>query len=317
MLSKGYYSSLIKKRQGVERGLVFDIKPASSDDGPGIRTVIFLKGCPLSCVWCHSPESIKQLPELVFYRDKCVLCGRCVVSCPNGAQELTNRKRTINREKCHSCGLCTQSCYPVALEIKGLYVTVGEILEEIEKDMIFYRNSGGGVTLSGGEPTFQPMFTLNILKRCKEKNISTALETNGFVEWRTLEKILGYTDLLLYDIKHMNSARHREYTGVSNELILQNLKKVIQRRKEVIIRLPIIPGYNDSESNIRQTASYLRSLDVNKVNLLSYNEMAGSKYHWIDKDFKLSHVKYPGMEKMETIREIIQSYKLNATMGSE
>ena len=294
------------------RGLVFDIKRGSIEDGPGIRTVIFLKGCPLNCLWCHSPESMKKLPELVFYKNKCILCGKCVIICPYGAQELIDNKRIINRNKCHNCGLCAQVCDVGALEIKGKYFTVDEILEEIKKDIVFFRNSGGGVTFSGGEPTFQPKFLLSVLKRCKEEGISTALDTSGFVKWDILKEIIKYTYLLLYDIKHMDSLKHQEYTGVSNKLILENLNRIRQHeKKEVRIRLPIIPGYNDSELNIKKTGNYLGHLGIKNVDLLLYNEMAKSKYIWIDKEFKMPNIKHQEREYLKTIKDALGLFCLN------
>jgi len=292
-------------------GLVYDIKRASTDDGPGIRTVIFLKGCSLKCVWCHSPESIRNSPELIFYKNRCILCGKCVTICPNGVHAVENSKRTIDIKKCRTTGLCAENCFADALEIKGRYYSVEEIFEIINKDKIFYRNSGGGVTVSGGEPTLQADFTLNVLKACKQSKIHTALDTCGHTKWHHLEPILQYTDLVLYDLKHMDMIQHHRLTGAYNDKILRNLEAIVKKGVEVRIRMPIIPGYNDNEENLKQTADYIKSLGIISMDILPFNELAGSKYEWLQQPYTLSHVKINSRNYMEKITDFFKKFGID------
>jgi pyruvate formate lyase activating enzyme len=296
------------------KGIVFDIKRGSRDDGPGIRTTVFLKGCPLHCVWCHSPESIKTDPELVFFRNRCVRCGACVNNCPEGAQEINNLERTINRYLCKHCGACTQTCYAGALEIKGCEYSADELVGIVEKDAPFFKTSGGGVTLSGGEPTLQYDFTLEVLRQCQTKRIHTALDTCGLVNRKKLITLLGFTDLVLLDIKHMDPALHFQFTGAKNNLILDNLKVISSTGTALIVRIPLIPGHNDSDSNIRRTAAHLQSLGICRVDILSFNDIAGSKYQWLGAEFRLSRLKRHSKEDLETIRETFDSHGMTATI---
>jgi pyruvate formate lyase activating enzyme len=283
------------------KGNVFDIQRFSLHDGPGIRTTVFLKGCPLSCIWCQNPESINIGPELMFYEKRCVKCGVCIKACPNKVHKIINGDRSLRRELCRQCGKCAQACCAEALVMCGKSMTVSEVVDEVEKDKLFYRNSGGGVTLSGGEPLFQAEFSLELLNECKNRGIKTAVETSGYLRWEIMEKALGFLDLVIYDVKQIDSARHRQYTGVSNELILANLEKLTKKKVPLSVRLPIIPLYNDLESDLEKTANFLNKLGIKKVELLPYNELAESKWSCLGKEYKMNGTKPLSKETMQKI----------------
>ena len=226
---------------------VFDIQRNSYVDGPGIRTTIFFKGCNLRCAWCHNPESQSAVPQMLFYKNKCTECGKCKEKCPNAL------------EKCEFCGMCTIFCPHNAREICGKEYTVDEVLREILKDKSFYKNSGGGVTFSGGECMLQIEFLTEILRGCKENSIHTAVDTAGHLPYERFEQIIPCTDLFLYDVKCINSDKHKQYTGVGNELILENLKKLLATGTPLWIRIPIIPTVNDTEEELQRIKEYIFS----------------------------------------------------------
>jgi pyruvate formate lyase activating enzyme len=265
------------------RGTVFNIQGYSIHDGPGIRTTVFLKGCPLKCFWCQNPESQRKEPEVFLYKEKCTLCRRCVTGCPIGASAVSDKGPRIDRKKCAGCGKCAETCPTETRKLIGKYMTVDMVMREILKDVLFYKNSGGGVTLSGGEPSAQPEFTLTILQRCKEVGLHTTLDTCGYVEWPLMEKLLRYTDLVLYDIKCMGARKHHEATGRSNRIILENAKK-IARNKAMRVRVPIIPGFNDSAKEIQAISHFSRvELGSVEIDLLPYNPMGEIKYERLDR----------------------------------
>lgn len=282
-------------------------------DGPGIRTTIFLKGCPLRCSWCHSPESQSSGVEIAFYPTLCVGCGACVKACLTGAQ--TKEPGKLRRELCSGCGGCVEACYSGALVKFGNQVTVGEILREAEKDEVLYKASGGGVTLSGGEPTAQPTFALVLLKALKEAGYHTALDTCGHIPWETLKDILNHVDLVLYDLKHMDPAAHRELTGVANGLILSNLGRLARFDSKIIVRVPVIPGYNDSADNIEATARFLGGLkSIEAVELLPYHNLGVSKYEVLGREYELHDLQPPTMDALEAIRGLIEAEGLKVVI---
>ena len=232
-----------------EKGLIYNIQRYSIHDGPGIRTTVFFKGCPLRCFWCQNPESQITQPEVLLFRDRCTRCGQCVAVCTSGAASLSEETSTINRSKCIGCGKCVEACLNEARKLVGKYVTLGEVMKEVLSDRAFYKNSGGGVTLSGGEPTYQPNFALAILKSCKEVGLHTVLDTCGYVSWSTMERLLEYVDLVYYDIKCIDAEKHAAVTGLRNDIILDNAKKVA-KFKPMSVRVPLVPGFNDSEAEI-------------------------------------------------------------------
>jgi len=288
-----------------KKGIIFDIKRLSTEDGPGLRDVIFLKGCSLRCIWCHNPESQNIKPELLFYESKCVKCGRCVDVCPNSVHEINSiGKRIIHREKCKMCGYCIDNCFYNALAICGESVTSRELLNEIKKETIYFNNSNGGVTFSGGEPTYQMPFLVEMLKLCKKENIHTALDTCGYFDYRLIKKYLDYIDLFLYDIKIMDPNKHFKFTGVSNKLILSNLEKLAKARKNIFITIPIIPKITDSISNIKRIFIFAKKNNIRKIRIIPYNNIADSKYAWIGREYKLKGTKDLKKEYYEKITNL-------------
>lgn len=258
--------------------MIFDIQRFSIHDGPGIRTLVFLKGCPLRCPWCSNPESQGSEPELFFYRDRCIGCERCFDVCPVSDRSTKAMSISQVRHLCVHCGKCSEVCYPEACVIVGKRMTPDMVFEEVLKDELFYCNSGGGITLGGGEPLTQSEFATMILMRCKSKGIHTAVETAGYGSWRKLKDMMRYTDLFLFDVKHLNSIKHLEYTGVDNQSILCNLRNLVRGGKEVIIRTPVIPGFNDTREEIGRIARYGTELGIHTMHLLPYHRYGTGKY---------------------------------------
>ncbi len=300
-------------------GTIFDIKRFAVHDGPGIRTTVFFKGCPLRCLWCHNPESMRIQRQIVFYPNKCIGCGECFKRCPNHAVEATPEGRKYHRDKCELCGTCVEYCYAEATVMQGKKATVQEVIEEVKKDMPFYENSNGGVTLSGGEPTMQPEFCLALLQESKDAGMHTALDTSGYVKWETFKDILEYVDLVLFDIKQTDPVKHKEYTGVSNEIIISNLSKLDELDIPIEIRMPIIPGYNDSDDNIQKACQLFDKLEnVQRVKLLPYHRLGEGKYERLEIEYKLKGVKPPDKVYMENLSESMKSHvthKIPITAG--
>jgi pyruvate formate lyase activating enzyme len=260
-------------------GRIFDIQRFSIHDGPGIRTTVFLKGCPLRCLWCHNPEGVAPEPELSFLPDKCIGCRYCLSACSRQAHRAgEDGRHLLDRTRCVVCGQCAKSCYSGALEVVGRDVTVEETLEEVLKDRTFYETSGGGMTLSGGEPLLQIDFTEALLERACDEGLDTAVETCGHAAWDRFARLLDNVDLFLYDIKETDPARHMEYAGVGNELILENLRRLHDAGAAVLVRLPIVPGLNDRPDHFEKVAELARGLPHLKgVEVMPYHRLGTSK----------------------------------------
>ena len=297
-------------------GVVFDIQRFNVHDGPGIRTLVFLKGCSLSCGWCSNPESWNPEAEIVFYSDKCIGCGRCVKTCQSGALRKSDNKIIFYRRLCEKCGRCAQECPTMARRLVGKVMTVEQVMKQVEKDRIFYNFSHGGVAITGGEPTTQPLFLKNLLKECKEKGIHTAIETSGYVDFRTLMDILEFVDVVLLDIKHMDSHKHRELTGVPNEKILSNAVNISRSGKELIIRFPLIPGYTDSEENLDSLKKFLQILSgVRQLDILPYHSLGETKYTALGKNYPFSGLKPPNQNLLDRCKKLLESKKVRVTIG--
>ncbi len=293
-------------------GTIFDVKKFSIHDGPGIRTTIFFKGCPLTCLWCHNPESQASEPELMFLESRCIGCGMCREVCDQGA---ISEDLTVNAESCTLCGECVEACYAEARQMVGQEMTVAQVMAEVERDVPFYDESGGGVTFSGGEPLAQPDFLLALLRACREREIHTALDTCGFAPWQVLDRVRRHTDLFLYDLKLMAAAAHQKFTGVSNELILRNLQMLSERGHDIILRLPIVPGVNDDEQ-IRRTGEFAAALPhLNRVDVLPYHHSAAQKYERLGRPYQLPTVQPPSEARVAKIIQILQAFDLQVRTG--
>jgi pyruvate formate lyase activating enzyme len=301
-------------------GFINDVQLYSLSDGPGIRSTVFLKGCLLNCRWCHNPEGSRRYPQVFPYQSNCNGCGDCLEVCPAGAIEMVERCRPrILRERCIDCFQCAEVCREQAMVVWGRMVSVAEVMEEVQADKPFYKHSGGGMTVSGGEPLAQPGFARALMGAAREKGISTALDTCGYAPWEILQDLLSVTDLVLLDLKHMDPVAHRAYCGASNELILENAARLAATATQLRLRVPLIPGFNDTVENLSRTADFIAGLGGNgrrcALDILPYHPYAGAKYRIFGLDYPFPEGEGYPEEKLAALVEVFASRDLEVSVG--
>ncbi len=294
------------------KGWVTNIQRFSLDDGPGIRTTIFLKGCSLRCSWCHNPECINPEAQIQFFVDRCTQCGACVAACPVQAQQIIDGKRIYRRDLCQRIGHCVKVCDFGALELVGKEITTSDIVTEVVKDRIFYQKNNGGVTISGGEPLLQNNFTRDILASCKKLGIHTAVDTAGNVPWQNFKQVIPQTDLFLYDLKCIDPGKHRLLTGSSNKLILDNLNLLVNEEKEIWIRIPLIPGINDKSDDILAFAKLLHQIPkISRIQIIPYHRYGVGKYASLGMEYDYVNINPPTDEIIKKIIALFSDQDIN------
>ncbi len=309
----------MSENNGELKGQVFNIQRYSTSDGPGIRTTVFLQGCPLKCLWCANPESQPYFSEgqqlMMFFDNSCVQCGRCVEACPTGATIMNDDDEIeIDRTKCTNCGACVKACLSDARIMSGDWMTPDEVMAVVEKDIPYYNKSGGGVTFSGGECLTQPDFLAAVMEKCYNRGLHICIDTTGYVSWDVLEKIAPKADLFLLDIKHLDDEKHIEYTGVSNKLILENAAKLKQMGKKIIIRVPLIPNHNNSESNMKALGRFMKLWGLDRVDLLPYHKLGLSKYRATGMAYPLEGTPELTKEEVNHCADILKEFGLNVQL---
>ena len=293
---------------------MFDIQNFSIHDGPGIRTLVFFKGCPLRCRWCQNPEGLNAFREIAFYVESCIGCGACARACPHDAMDLESPKR-IKRDLCDSCGLCADACPTLALKVVGRYYAPEELLQQVLKDRPFYETSGGGVTLSGGEAGTYVDYLTRFCELGKRKSLHIAIETSGYVDYGRFSELLPYLDLVLFDIKVVNPAKHRELTGRDNKLILDNLDQLFGAGANVHLRYPYIPTMNDGQEDLRDLAALAKRYGQKRINILPYHALGESKIDRIDSPQPVLDLKAPSPEAMEEVKESFDKEGITIAIG--
>lgn len=298
------------------KGIVLKIDRGSTHDGPGIRTVVFLKGCPLRCLWCSTPDSQEMKPQILHFEKFCQKCGKCISVCPSKAIEAENDELHINREKCTCCGTCVSACLNNAMRVSGLEMTVDEIVEIVARQSHFWRRMGGGITISGGEVFAQHEFATELLRKCHDLGFDTNIETSCNTSMDILENALPWLDHICCDVKHMDCTEHKRLTGVPNDSILRNIRHV-SNNKDLILRYPVIPSYNDSYENIESLSEFIRTLGkgFNRIDILTYHQMGTITYKRLGKKYALSHIVPHEKATMQTICDKISACGINATLA--
>ena len=297
-------------------GVIFDIKKFAIHDGPGIRTTVFFKGCPLACRWCHNPEGWNITTQHIHHPERCLGCGECIQLCPHHAIEASHNGMLWDDQSCRECRTCVETCPSEAHEFIGQSVSIDEVVEKVKKDIVFYDTSHGGITLSGGEPLLQAEFLINLLKACGQLELHRTVDTTGYADAEVVLAVAEHTELFLYDLKHMDPQKHISYTGVSNEKILNNIKLLARQGADVTVRIPVIPGFNVDDENIQRTGAFVSSLPgIKKISLLPFHNAASGKYTRLGVHCYSSEIQIPTRREINDLADHLGNFGLQVKIG--
>lgn len=307
-----------QNKQEIQSGnaaVITDIEKFASHDGPGIRTMVFFKGCPLCCLWCQNPETWNPLPERMYFKTQCIGCGHCVAGCPNHALTLDTDGVHMEISKCVRCGRCAERCYAEAIKVSGRLMRLDEVFNEVLKDQMFYQTSGGGLTLSGGECTMHARFASRLLQKAQSHGIHTAIETCGFCQWDKFHQVIQFVDLILFDIKVPVPQKSRQYTGQDCGLILENIRRARALDKHIILRLPLIPGVNDDDATLRVIGDTARSNGIEELHILPFHQAGSNKWHALVRDYAFEAQRIPTDTEIIRVQETLSQYLPHVSVG--